>query len=232
MKVAIMQPYFFPYIGYFQLIAAVDLFVLYDNIEYTKKGWINRNRILLNGRDAMFSLPLKNDSDTLNIRERQLASEFKPNKLLAQLGGTYRKAPYFTQTMALIESVMLHDTKNLFDFLHNSLLQTSRHLGLSTSIQISSRIPINHALKNHDKIVAICHAVGADTYVNATGGQSLYSKPAFLEEGLILRFIQSHLFTYDQFDLPFVPWLSIIDILMFNSITNTRLAIDSTYELL
>ena len=87
MKVAIMQPYFLPYIGYFQLIAAVDVFIVYDNIKYTKKGWINRNRILLNGKDVMFSLPLKSDSDYLNIRDRELSADLSRGKLLNQFRG-------------------------------------------------------------------------------------------------------------------------------------------------
>ena len=97
-----MQPYFFPYIGYFQLIAAVDLFVVYDNIKYTKKGWISRNRILQNGKDVMLSLSLKKDSDYLDIRDRQLVSDFNGDTLLSRITGAYRGAPYFAQTFPLI----------------------------------------------------------------------------------------------------------------------------------
>src|ERR1700680_880113 len=97
MRTAIMQPYFFPYIGYFQLIDSVDLFIVYDNIKYTKKGWINRNRILLNGKDVTLSLPLKSDSDFLDIRDRELAADFNREKLVNQLSGAYRRAPYFRQ---------------------------------------------------------------------------------------------------------------------------------------
>ena len=80
MKLAIMQPYFFPYIGYFQLIKSVDEFVIYDNIQYTKKGWINRNRILVNGTDYLISLPLKKDSDYLNVVDRQLAESWEKDR--------------------------------------------------------------------------------------------------------------------------------------------------------
>lgn len=232
MKIAIMQPYFFPYIGYFQLIAAVDLFVLYDNIQYTKKGWINRNRILLNGNDAFISLPLKKDSDTLDVRERELAADFKPNKLLAQLDGAYRKAPYFKLTMPLLEAALSHDTSNLFTFLHYSLKETCAHLGLSTPIQISSAINIDHTLKGQHKVLAICQATGAQTYINAIGGQSLYSKADFLHNDIELRFIRSKELAYEQFEAPFVPWLSLIDVLMFNPIAQVRSAIGNNYELL
>src|SRR5690554_5299659 len=103
MKLAIMQPYFLPYLGYYQLIAAVDVFVVYDNIKYTKKGWINRNRFLLNGQDAVFSLSLRKDSDSLDVRQRQLSPAFERAKLLNQFRGAYGSAPYFEETYALLE---------------------------------------------------------------------------------------------------------------------------------
>src|SRR6267142_1696925 len=109
MRLAVMQAYFFPYIGYFQLIAAVDLFVVYDNIKYTKKGWINRNRMLQNGKDVMFSLPLKGDSDYLDVCERELAALFNGNKLLNQIKGAYQGAPYFAQTIPLIEQIVRYE---------------------------------------------------------------------------------------------------------------------------
>ena len=118
MKTAIMQPYFLPYLGYFQLINSVDIFILYDNIKYTKKGWINRNRILQNGKDIMFSLPLKSDSDFLDVRDRQLTGDFSPDKLLNQIRGGYRLAPNFAKTFLLIEQIMRYEERNLFKFIH------------------------------------------------------------------------------------------------------------------
>src|SRR6267378_6743344 len=108
MRLAVMQAYFFPYIGYFQLIAAVDLFIVYDNIKYTKKGWISRNRMLQNGKDVTFSLPLKSDSDYLNVCERELASNFNRDKLLNEIKGAYARAPYFSKTFSLLEQIMRH----------------------------------------------------------------------------------------------------------------------------
>ncbi len=231
MKLAIMQPYFFPYIGYFQLIAAVDTFVVYDNIKYTKRGWINRNRMLQNGKDVMFSLPLKKDSDFLDVCERELASDFNRDKLLNQIKGAYRKAPYFDQTFSLIEGIVRHDDSNLFRFLHNSIVKTCEHLSITSTIKISSQIPIDHSLKNQDKVLALCEAVGADTYVNAIGGVELYSKEIFRERGIDLKFIKSKPFEYAQFDNEFVPWLSIIDLMMFNSLDSIRKCISNNYEL-
>jgi hypothetical protein len=230
-RLAIMQPYFFPYIGYIQLIAAVDLFIVYDNIKYTKKGWINRNRMLQNGRDVMFSLPLKSDSDYLDVFERELAPDFNRDKLLNQFKGAYRRAPYFAQTFPLIEQVVRYEDLNLFRFLHHSIVKTCEHLGITTEIRMSSDIAIDHDLKNQDKVLALCEAVGATTYVNAIGGKELYSKDTFQAKGLELKFIQSRAFEYPQFDDAFVPWLSIIDVMMFKPTEFIHNTIRSGYEL-
>ncbi len=213
-----MQPYFFPYIGYFQLISSVDLFVLYDNIKYTKNGWINRNRMLQNGKDVIFSLALKKDSDFLNISERELSINFNREKLLNQIKGAYFRAPYFAQTFPLVEQIVQFDKTNLFLFLHNSITKTCEHLGIRTDIRISSDISIDHSLKNQEKVIQLCEAVGTNTYINAIGGLELYSNDNFLQRGIYLKFIQSKPFYYKQFDHEFVPWLSIIDVMMFNSL--------------
>lgn len=231
MRLAIMQPYFFPYIGYFQLIAAVDTFIVYDNIKYTKKGWINRNRMLLNGKDAMFSLPVKRDSDSLDVCARELAADFNRDKLLNQFKDAYRRAPYFAQTFPLIEQIVRHDDSNLFRFLHHAIVKTCDHLGITTEIRISSGIAIDHSLKNQDKVLALCGAVGASTYVNAIGGVELYAREAFREKGIELKFIRPKPFEYAQFGNEFVPWLSIIDVMMFNSTDVIKSCLDSYYTL-
>lgn len=232
MRLAIMQPYFFPYIGYFQLIAGVDIFVIYDNIKYTKKGWINRNRMLQNGKDVMFSLPLKSDSDYLDVCERELAADFNREKLLNQFKGAYRRAPYFAETFPLVEQIVRHEDTNLFRFLHNSIAKTCMHLGITTEIRISSGIAIDHDLKNQDKVLALCEAIGANTYVNAIGGLELYSKETFLARGIDLKFIQSKLFEYPQFGGEFVPWLSIIDVMMFNPLDAIQKWVSTDSELI
>lgn len=227
-----MQPYFFPYIGYFQLLAAVDQFVVYDNIKYTKKGWIARNRMLQNGRDEMFSLPLKKASDTLDVRERELSVGFKRDKLLNQIRGSYLRAPYFSQTFPLIERIVRHDDLNLFRFLYHCLVETCDHLGISTKLIISSDIAIDHSLKSQEKVLAICAAVGADVYINAIGGIELYARDDFSRRGIELKFIRSRPFEYPQFGDPFVPWLSIVDVMMFNSLDSIRACILTNYELI
>jgi hypothetical protein len=232
MKAAIMQPYFMPYIGYFQLISSVDLFIVYDNIKYTKKGWINRNRMLQEGKDIVFSLPLKGDSDALDVRDRSLAGDFDRSKLLRRFEEAYRRAPYFRQAFALVERSLDCEEQNLFGFLHHSIASACEHLGIATEIRPSSSIPIDHELKNQDKVFALCQAVGARTYVNAIGGTALYAKDAFRARGLDLAFVQSRPLQYAQFGQPFVPWLSIVDVLMFNSLDTVRGCVESDYDLI
>jgi hypothetical protein len=232
MKLAIMQPYFLPYIGYFQLIAGVDLFIVYDNIKYTKKGWINRNRMLQNGKDVMFSLPLKTDSDYLDVCQRELSTDFNRNGLLNQFKGAYRRAPYFEQTFPLIEEIVHHGNANLFQFLQHSIVKTCKHLGITTKIKNSSEIAVDHALKNQDKVLALCEAVAATTYVNAIGGMELYSKDTFRDKGIDLKFIQSNPFEYPQLGDAFVPWLSITDVMMFNPLETIQDCISTNYELI
>ncbi len=215
-KIAIMQPYFCPYIGYFQLIRAADVFVIYDNIEYTKKGWINRNRFLARGEAATFSIPIKKDSDHLDVRERFVADDFKPQKLLNQMRGAYGKAPFFAETFPLLERLVLNQERNLFAFIHHSVAEICEALEIGTRIVRSSDVQIDHSLTSQDKVVAICQALEAETYVNPIGGQELYAKDAFREQGLELRFLQSGEIVYPQFDDDFVAFLSIVDVMMFN----------------
>lgn len=222
MKLGIMQPYLLPYIGYFQLIAAVDVFVLYDNIQYTKKGWINRNRLLQDGTDVMFSVPLKKGSDYLDVRERSLAETFDRRKLLNQFRENYRRAPFFASTWPLLEQIIGHADDNLFGYIHNSIVQLCAHLSLETEVRISSDIDIDHTLRGQDKVIAINQALGASVYRNAIGGLDLYSREAFREQGIELQFIKSRPLEYPQLGKPFVPWLSIVDVLMFNSVETIK----------
>jgi hypothetical protein len=219
MKLAVMQPYIFPYIGYFQLINAVDEFVIYDNIEFTKKGWINRNRILVNGRDAYITLPLKKDSDYLDVRERSLAEVWvtERSKLLNRITESYRKSPHFDVVYPVIEKSLLFDDFNLFNFIFNSIKLVTEYLGIQTMFVISSSIVMDHSLKAETKVITICKSREAHTYVNPIGGALLYSKENFKQEGIDLLFHKSKDIVYKQFNNEFVPWLSIIDVMMFNS---------------
>ena len=219
MKVGIMQPYFFPYIGYYQLMNAVDTFVIYDNIEYTKKGWINRNRILVNGIDSYITLPLKKDSDFLTIRERYLADDWdtERRKLLNRIVESYRKAPFFNSVFPIIEQCILFADKQLFNFIQNSLELIRTYLGITTPLIVSSTLEVDSSLKSTQKVIAICKNLNANTYINPIGGLELYSKDDFGNEGIELNFLRTTPHSYSQFKNTFVPNLSIIDVLMFNS---------------
>jgi hypothetical protein len=218
-KIAIMQPYFFPYIGYFQLINSVDEFIVYDNIEFTKKGWINRNRILVNGVDCYISLPLKKDSDYLFVKERFLADTWHIDrkKIINRIAESYRKAPFYKETYDILERCIMFEERNLFNFIFHSLQQLLNHLQIDTKITISSTIPINDELKSEEKVIAICNQQRAEVYINPIGGVVLYNKDRFVSQKIELKFQKSNYITYKQYDNQFVPWLSIIDVMMFNS---------------
>lgn len=232
MKLGIMQPYFLPYIGYFQLIASVDQFIMYDNIKYTKKGWINRNRMLVSNADAMFSLPLKKGSDSLNVVDRELMEDFDRNKLLNQFKGAYGRAPQFELTYPVLEQIVLYEEVNLFHYIHHSIVRLCMHLDINTEIRISSKICIDHDLKGQDKVLALCKDAGANTYINTIGGVELYDKTDFGIQGIDLQFIKARPFEYAQFGATFVPWLSIVDVLMFNPLNTVRACIYENYELI
>jgi hypothetical protein len=218
MKLAIMQPYFMPYIGYFQLINSVDQFIMYDNIQYTKKGWINRNRILTNGKDQLITLPIKKDSDYLDVVERELSESWgkDKNKILNVIKASYGKAPYFQETFELISKCLNNPEVNLFRFIYDSIILINDYLGIKTPIVISSTIDTDHALKSQDKVLSLCKEQNADIYINSIGGTELYNKEIFKQNQIKLNFIKSNPIQYKQFNNEFVPWLSIIDIMMFN----------------
>lgn len=217
-----MQPYFLPYLGYFQLMAAADVFVVYDNIKYTKKGWINRNRFLRGGGDVTFTVSLKAGSDHLDIVEREVAPTFERDRLLQQFRGAYLRAPYFAETFSLLERVVRCPEENLFRYVLHSLREVCAHLGLQTPIQVSSDVPADQSLRAQDRVLAICAALGATTYLNPPGGRDLYDAPSFAARGIALEFLTPSLDPYPQFDGPFVPALSIVDVLMFNSQSDVR----------
>lgn len=224
MKTAIMQPYFMPYIGYFQLINAVDKFVIYDNIKYTKKGWINRNRILVNGKDQYISLPLKKDSDYLNINERELSDSWvnERRKLLNKLKASYAKSPFYNSVNILLEDILNHSEKNLFNFIFNSIQKVCYYLDIKTPLVKSSSLEIGNSLKGSLKVIEICNCLKSNYYLNPIGGINLYNKDEFLRNYIELSFLKSDEIIYNQFKNNFLPFLSIIDILMFNSKSEIR----------
>ncbi|MFC2135031.1 WbqC family protein [Bacteroidota bacterium] len=219
MKLGIMQPYFFPYIGYFQLINAVDKFVIYDNIKFSKRGWIQRNRILSEGKGILFSLPLKKDSDYLDINERKLADSFaeERKKILRKMENAYIHAPHYLTVFPIIEKCFLFNDTNLFNFIEFSIKEILRFLEIKTEILISSCINVDRKILGKKKVISICKECKATEYINAIGGQNLYSKKEFKRAGITLNFLKTKDFTYNQLNNQFVNNLSIIDVMMFNN---------------
>jgi hypothetical protein len=215
MKLGIMQPYFFPYIGYWQLLNYVDTYVVYDDVNYIKGGWINRNFILANGNKTLLTLQLKKASPNKLINEIEIGDNF--NKKLKTISQAYSKAPFFDSIFPIIESLFMSSESNLAFFLFESIKKISEYLEIETSILLSSSLQKDNSLSGQDKIVNICQKLEADTYVNAIGGQDLYSKNIFLENNIKLDFLKSNSIEYPQFNNEFIANLSMIDVLMFNS---------------
>lgn len=228
MSIGIMQPYFFPYIGYFQLMREVDVFVIADDLHYIKNGFINKNFILLNNESFKISLQLNGASQNKLINEIEVGTN--NSKLLETIRRAYKKAPYFNDVFPLIEEIMLNNEKNLANFLGESLIKISNYLGIEVEILYSSKIEKDNNLKYEKRIIDICKRQNSTCYVNATGGKILYSKETFKKENLKLQFINSFSLTYKQFNDNFISGLSIIDVMMFNSRDNITKLLDS-YEL-
>lgn len=221
MKIGIMQPYFVPYIGYWQLMNAVDKYVIYDDVNYIKGGWINRNRILLNGQPFYFNIQTNGASPNKIINEVEINNNpLVFSKCLKQIETAYKKAPYYNVVRPLIEEIFAYDTNNLAKFIFNSFKVINRYLDIKTELILSSSLNKNNALKGQDKVIAICKLLGAKEYYNAIGGRELYDYDAFLKNGIQLKFLQTNTICYKQFNNEFQANLSIIDVLMFNSRDN------------
>ncbi len=215
MKLAIMQPYFLPYIGYFQLMKAADTFVIYDDVTYIKQGWINRNRILLNKKDFMISLEIRGASSFKKINTVEVGNNRA--KLLKTIIQAYKKAPFFEEHKQLIFSLFQSEETNLAKYISFIFSTLNEYLDINTSILISSEIAKDNSLKGQEKVIKICKSLKANTYINSIGGKELYSKQDFLVANIELQFIKPLNINYPQFGNEFIPWLSIIDVLMFNN---------------
>lgn len=225
MRLAIMQPYLFPYLGYFQLIQASDVFVVYDDVNYIKGGWINRNFMLANGGAQRFTLALRGASPNLLINQISIGDN--NGKLLKSIATNYSKAPYFTEIFPVIKDILLYSDSRLVNFLHYSLRRVCETLEIPVKLVLSSEIKKNNELKGVDKVLHICDKMDADVYINSMGGRLLYDKPTFERCGMKLCFLQPQSVSYRQYKNEFVPNLSIIDILMFNDKIQSRRLLDS-----
>ena len=231
MRIAIMQPYFFPYIGYWQLIKDVDRFVVFDDVNFITGGWINRNRIL-SRKLKYFNLPLLSASQNKKINEISIDTESLNSERLSRiLHETYKKAPFYSGIEPLTRDLFYIDNPNLAGYLTEQIRMACRILDISTEILVSSQIKKNNDLKGEAKILEICSILGADEYVNPIGGLDLYHKENFNEKGIRLSFLKADLTPYKQFGEEFVPALSILDVLMFCGIEGTKTQL-TDYKLL
>jgi len=220
MKLAVMQPYFFPYLGYFQLINSVDKFVIYDNVEYTKKGWFNRNKLLFNNKVEYFTINLKKDSDCLDVKERIISSIYfnkEMPKILRKIEQNYKKAPYFKSVFPFLQKIFEFKDENLFNYILNSIIGVLEYIDVNTEIIVASKIPVDYQLKNKLRIFEIYRCFQADNYINPIGGGKIYLKNDFKKYGVNLNFLKSNIPSYKQFGSEFISYLSIIDVIMFNS---------------
>lgn len=219
MKIAIMQPYFLPYIGYWQLINYVDEFIIYDDVSYIKNGWINRNRILVSSLPHYISLKLENASSNRLINEvRIIDDDIYKMKLIKTIIQEYKKAPYFNDVYPLINNIILDKETNLSIYIRNSINFICKYLDIKTNLKVSSQIGYNTKLRGYEKVIDLCTVLGAKEYVNPIGGIHLYDKEEFNKHNIALYFLETNDdISYTQFANDFIPNLSILDILMFNS---------------
>lgn len=215
MKLGIMQPYFIPYIGYWQLLNAVDKYVIYDDVNYIKGGWINRNRIMNHGKIQYVNINLKAASPNRLINQIEVdTSAVLRNKTLRMIENCYSKAANFEEGYALLQNIFLCAESNLALFLKNSIEIICDYLDIQTELLLSSDIKKNNKLKGQDKVLKICEILQADTYYNSIGGSQLYSFEQFREKGVQLCFFKTKNIVYEQQSVLFEPNLSIMDVIM------------------
>lgn len=220
MKVGIMQPYFFPYLGYWQLMNAVDRYVVYDDVNFIKGGRINRNAVLMNGSAHNINLILSGATPNKHINEIQVNTDPRIQaKLLRTLEMSYSKAPYYSQVSQLLQSVISRQEPNLARYLYDSFQIIGTYLGITTELLLSSELDKDSSLKAEKKVIAICKLLGATEYYNSVNGIPLYAphRDEFTQAGIKLCFPRMREISYPQFKNEFVPNLSIIDVMMFNS---------------
>ena len=219
MKLGMMQPYFYPYLGYWQLMNVVDEYIIYDDVNFIKGGWINRNRIKINGSDAILGLQLKKASQNKLINELELAmTDTDKEKLISKVKSAYGKAPNADEVLELFAETIYCNQTNLAEFLAYSNRKIAEYMGIKTPILSATEIKLDHTNKGQQRIIDICKERGISTYINAIGGKDLYDKNTFMEAGIELEFLRMDSdIVYPQGKGDFIPYLSILDVLMYNS---------------
>ena len=232
--ISIMQPYFLPYIGYFQLIKATKKFILYDDVQYTKKGWINRNRFIdEKNKIFYFTINIKKRSEIDLIRNKTITNEWNKNrkKILNKIYFSYKNCSDFDQKFFLFEKIFLFKSDYLFPIIFNSIKLLTKYLNIDTELLVSSEIISTKSLKKEQKIFAICKELNEFNYFNPYSGVDLYSKKKFLEQKINIFFIRKKPFSYKQNTSIFYDNLSIIDIIMQNNKNDINISLDE-YEII
>ncbi|MFK3973030.1 WbqC family protein [Pseudomonas sp. NPDC087358] len=228
-KIAMMQPYLFPYLGYFQLIAAADIFVLSDDLQYIRGGWVNRNRILDNNEARMITFPLKRDRSDLAINQRHLCDNFadEAGRLINVLTHNYSRAPCFAQVMPLLDRLIRFPQHNLALYIEQSVREICAYLHIDTPIHRACDLKMQEPLDKQDRVIQTAKMFEATLYINPIGGTALYDPHYFEQHDLALRFLKMDDIAYRQYRRPFVSHLSIIDVLMFNDVDKMQVLLSS-----
>ncbi len=230
-----MQPYIFPYIGYFQLLNAVHKFVFYDDVNFIKQGWINRNKILVSGKEFLFTFPIQNISPNRKINETEISlRQFDKwqKKFLKTLNSSYAKAPHYDEVMSLIQNIFNEEQNNISSLAISSIRKVCDYLHMETKYELSSeKYSESKGMEKADRLIDICKKNNSTEYLNPIGGREIYSKEEFAEKGIELKFLSTNKIEYKQFGNEFIPNLSIIDVMMFNSVKEIHKML-SRYELI
>ena len=231
MTVAIMQPYIFPYLGYYQLVNAVDEFVFFDDVHFINKGWINRNNLLQQNQPYRFTIPLVKASQNKKIIEIEVADFDKWRKdFLKLVAFNYKKAPHFEFVFSWLSAFLYKkEYKLIAELAADSVREVAGLLSIDTRFNYSHAVNYTTAQQQDGpaKIIAICKFLNADKYINPRNGTELYEKEKFIANNIDLNFINISELKYTQFKKDiFVPHLSFIDILMFNSLAETKLLLE------
>ncbi len=222
MRFGIMQPYFFPYIGYFSLIDYVDRFIFFDTSQYIRHGWVNRNRILGQGKKtggSYITVPIKNTGQKTVIKDVIIAENIDwRNKIYGQLTVYKRKAPYYKDVICFLHSVLDQEYENrLSDLNIETLKAVCDYIGIERKFSVFSQMNLNISGSNQpdEWALYITEALGGDIYVNPPGGQNFFEKAKYKQRNIGLEFLKSNLPEYIQKIGYFEPGLSIIDVMMY-----------------
>jgi hypothetical protein len=226
MRVAIMQPYFFPYIGYFQLISAADRFILFDDVQYIRHGWINRNRILKPVAGHQYiTVPLAGHSRDTLIKDIKVANAADgKEKILRQLEHYKKAAPYYRTVLALIADGFATHYNSIGEMNGHCLKMVCDYIGIDFKIELSSHMNFDYSQVQEAGEWALHMSVQlqATTYINPAGGMELFNRNRFEENNIQLQFLQPGIKEYNQHRPNFEPGLSIIDVMMFNEPAEIR----------